>query len=85
MGFAIRGERNNPPLAQGATVRFASIAFVQAQAFGLPFAFADANAINRFQQLAEISAVGCTQSEIERMAIRGNDQVAFPPFKAVLA
>jgi hypothetical protein len=50
MVLAIRGERNNPSLAQGAAVRFAIVPLVQAQAFGVPFAVADANAINRLQQ-----------------------------------
>jgi len=79
MILAIRRERNNPALAQSAAMRFAIVPFVQAQAFRFPFAFADANAINRLQQLDQIIAVSRTQGKIERMAIGLDDQMAFQP------
>jgi hypothetical protein len=85
MVFAIRGEGNNPTLTQGAAMRLTIVPLIQAQALGLPSAFADANAIDRLQQLDEVIAVGSTQSEVERMPIGVNDQVAFQPFNAVLS
>jgi hypothetical protein len=85
MVLAIRREGNNPALAQGAAVRFTIVPFVQAQAFGFPFPFADANAINRLQQFDQILTVGSTESEIERMAIGLNDQMTFQPVNSVFA
>jgi hypothetical protein len=77
MVLAIGRERNNSSLAQGAAVWFTIVPLIQAQAFGFSFAFADANAINRLQQLDEIISVGGTESEVERMAIGVDDQMAF--------
>ena len=85
MVFAIRRERNNPTLAQGTTVSFAIVSFVQAQAFRFPFALADANAIDRLQQLDEVIAVGSTEREVERMAIGLDDQVAFQPVNSMFS
>lgn len=85
MVFAIRRERNNPTLAQGTAVRFAIVAFVQAQAFGFPFALADTNAIDRLQQLDEVITIGRTESEVERMAIGLNDQMAFQPLNSMFS
>ena len=79
MVLAIRRERNNPSLAQGAAVRFAIVPFVQPQAFGVPFAFADANAINRLQQLDEIISVGGTEGEVEGMAMASMTRWRFSP------
>jgi hypothetical protein len=85
MVFAIGREGNNPALAQGAAVRFTIVPFVQAQAFGFPFAFADANAINRLQQFDQIVTVGRTEREVERMAIGLDDQMTFQPVNSVFA
>jgi len=75
--LTIGGDGNTAPLAQGAAMRFAIVAFVQPQAFGFALTLADANAINRLQQLAEVIAVGFTQGEVEGRAIGVNDQRAF--------
>ena len=85
MVLAIGGDGNNAPLAQGPAVRFAIVAFVQPQAFGFALTLADANAINCLQQFDEVVAVGFTQSEIERMAIGVDDQMAFEPFNPVFS
>jgi hypothetical protein len=85
MILAIGCEGNNPAVAQGAAVRLAIVPFVQAQAFGFPFAFADANTINRLQQLDEIIAVGGTEREVQRMAISVDDQMAFQPVNPVFS
>jgi len=85
MVLAIRSDRNNTPLAQGAAVRFAIVAFVQAQAFGFALPLADANTVDRLQQFGDIIAVGFTQGEVEGMAIGVNDQMAFEPFNAVFS
>jgi hypothetical protein len=83
--LAVGREGNNPSLAQGAAVGFAIVPFIQPEAFGVPFAFADANALNRLQQLDEIIAVGGTQGEVEGMAIGVDDQMAFQPFNSVFS
>ncbi len=77
MILAIGREGNNPSLTQGAAVRPAIVPFVQAQAFRFPFAFTDANAIDRLQQLNEIIAIGRAESKVKRMAIGVDDQMAF--------
>ena len=77
MVLTIGGDRNNPALTQGPAVGFAVVAFVQAQAVGVALALADANPIDRLQQFEEVSAVGFTQREIQRMPMGLNDQMAF--------
>jgi hypothetical protein len=77
MVLTIGDDWNNATLAQGAAMRFAIVAFVQPQAFGFALTLADANAINRLQQLDEVIAVRFTQGEVEGMAIGVNDQMAF--------
>jgi len=83
--LAIGRERNNPTLAQGTAVRFTLRAFIQAQAVGFPFAFTDANAINRLQQLHEVIPISGTEREVEWMAIGVDDQRAFQPVNSVFA
>lgn len=85
MILAIGRKGNNPALTQGAAVRFAIVPLIQAQAFGFPFASADANAINRLQQLDEIIAVGSTKSEVEGMPMRVDHEVAFEPVNPVFS
>ena len=85
MVLAIRREGDNPALAQGAAMRFTVVPFVQAQAFGFSFPFADANAINRLQQLDQIVTVRSTEREIERMTIGLNDQMSFQPVNSVFS
>jgi hypothetical protein len=45
MIFPVRSNGDNAPSAQRPAQRFAVIAFVQAEAFGFPFALADTEAI----------------------------------------
>jgi hypothetical protein len=85
MILAIRGDGNNASLAQGAAVRFTVVAFVQPQAFGFALTLADADALNRLQQLDEVIAVGFTQGEVKGMPIGVNDQMAFEPFNLVFS
>ena len=85
MVLTIGREGNNPALTQGAAVRLTIVAFVQTQALGFPFAFANANAINRLQQFDEIIAVGGTEGEGKRMAIGVDDQRAFQSFNSVFS
>jgi hypothetical protein len=85
MVFAIGREGNNPAVTQGATVGFTIVSLVQPQAFGFPFALADANAINRLHQLDQIITVGSTKSEGERRAIGIDHQMAFQPVHAVFS
>jgi len=85
MVLAIRRKGNNPALAQSAAVRFTIVPFVQSQAFGFPFAFADTNAIDRLQQFDEVIAVGSTESEVERMPIGLDNQVAFQPLNSMFS
>ena len=85
MILAIGGDRNNAPLAQRPAVRFAIIAFVQPQAFGVTLALADANALNGLQQLDKVIAVGFTQGEVQRMPMAINDQMPFQPFNPVFS
>jgi len=54
------GKGNKASLAPPTAVRFAIVAFVQAQAFGLALARADAKASEGLQQLAKVIAVGFT-------------------------
>src|SRR5712692_11960162 len=75
------GKGTKAALAQPTAVRFALVAFVQAQAFGLALALADAHASEGLQQLDKVSAVGFTQGEVEWVALGGEDQRAFEPFK----
>jgi hypothetical protein len=46
---AIGADRDDAPLSQGASMRFAVIAFIESQAFRLAFAAPDANAVNGFE------------------------------------
>ena len=85
MVLAIGGDGNNAPLAQRPAVRFAIVAFVQAQAFGFALALADANAIDGLQQLDKVIAVGFTQGEVEWVAIGVDDPMAFQPFNPVFS
>ena len=85
MVLAIQREGNNPAVAQGAAVGFAIVPFVQAQAFGFSFPFADANAINRLYQFDQIITVGGTGGEVERLAIGLNDQMPFQPVNSGFA
>jgi len=85
MVLAIGGDGNNATLAQGAAMRFAIVAFVQPQAFGVALTLADANAVDRLQQFEDIIAVGFTQGEVEGMAIGVDDQMAFEPFNPVFS
>jgi hypothetical protein len=85
MILAIGREGNNAAVPQGAAVRFAIVPLVQAQAFGFPFAFADANAINCLQQLDEVISISGTKSEVERVAIGVNDQMTFQPVNPVFS
>ena len=85
MVLAIRREGDNPALAQGAAMRFTVVPFVQAQAFVFSFPFADANAINRLQQLDQSGTVRSTEREIERMTIGLNDQMSFQPVNSVFS
>jgi hypothetical protein len=85
MILTIRHDGHNASLTQGAAVRLALVAFVQAQAVGFALALADANAVNRLQQFGDILAIGFTESEVERLAIGVNDQMAFQPFKPVFS
>jgi hypothetical protein len=85
MVLAIGSEGDNAPLAQSPAVRFAIVAFVQPQASGFAFPFANANAINGLQQLDEVIAVGFTEGEVEGTAIGVNDQMTFQPFKPVFS
>lgn len=85
MILAIGREGNNPALSQGAAVRLAIVPFIQAQAFGVAFAFADANTIDRLQQFDEIIAVGSTEREVEGMPMRVDHEVAFEPVNPVFS
>ena len=84
-GLTIGDDWNNAPLTQRPAVRFTVVAFVQPQAFGFALTLADANAINRLQQLDAVIAVRFTQGEVEGMAIGVNDQRAFEPFNPVFS
>lgn len=64
---------------------FALVAFVQPQAVGFAFALADANALQRLQQLGEVVAVGFTQSETKGMTLGIDDQRALEPFTPVFS
>jgi hypothetical protein len=85
MVLTIGHDRHDAPPAQGPAVGVAIVAFVQAQAFGFALTVADANAIDRLQQLDDIIAVGFTQGAVERMAIGINHQMALQPFNSVLS
>lgn len=85
MVLTIGGDRDNAALPQGPTVRFAIVAFVQAQTCGFALPLADTNAIDRLQQLDEVITVGFTQGEVQRMPIGLNDQMAFQPFNSVFS
>jgi hypothetical protein len=82
---AIRADRDDASLSQGTPMRFTVIALVQAKAAGLPFAAADANAINRFEQLHTIMPVGRTEREIQWMTMSIDDQMALYALNFVLA
>jgi hypothetical protein len=85
MVLAIGGAGHNATLAQGAALGFAIVAFVQPQAFGFALPLADAKAVDRLQQFAEVLAVGFPQGEVEGMAIGVDDQMAFAPFNPVFS
>jgi hypothetical protein len=77
MVLSVGGDGNNAAVTQGSAVRFAIIAFVQSQPFGFTLTLADANAIDRLQQLDEVIAVRFTQGEVQWMPIGLNDQMPF--------
>src|SRR2546425_5375966 len=85
MVLTIGGDGNNASLTQGPAVRFAIVAFVQPQASRFAPTLADANALDRLQQLDKVIAVRFTEGEVERMAIGVDDEVAFQPFNPVFA
>jgi hypothetical protein len=85
MVLPIGDDGNNAPLAQGAAMRFAIVAFVQPQAVGFALTLADANAVDRLQQFGDVIAVGFTQSEVQWMPMGVDDQMAFQPFNPVFS
>jgi hypothetical protein len=66
-------------------MRIAIVAFVQPQAVGFALTLADADAINRLQQFAEVITVGFTEGEVERIPISVDNQMAFEPFNPVFS
>ena len=76
MILAIRHNRHDAAFAQLAAMRFAVIALVQSKSFGTPTTFADPNAVDGRQQLGDVIAVGFAQSEVQRVAVGVDDQVA---------
>ena len=85
MILAVRSNRNNPARSEGLAQRFTVIAFVQPQAFGLTFALADTKAIESCQDGPLVVPVGFSDSEVERMPMRLDEEVAFEAANAVFA
>ena len=83
--LAIGGQGNDAALAQGSTQRIAVIAFIEAEAFGTATPFANFDAVDGFEDLNLIMAIGSTQRAVQRIAIGIDDQVAFEAANPVFA
>ena len=80
---AIRRIRDDPTLTQLLPERLAIVTFIETQSLGTTTAFPDLDAIDRFQDFPLVIPVGFAQSEIERIAVGVNHQVAFEPVNTV--
>lgn len=83
--LAVRSNWNNPARSEGLAQRFTVISFVQPQAFGFTFALAETKAIEGCQDGPLVVPVGFSDSEVERMPMRLNEEVAFEAANAVFA
>jgi len=75
--LTIRGNRNDPAASERGPQRVTIVAFIEPQAFGAAATFPDFDAIDRFEHLHLVMAIGFTQSHIQRIAVGIDDQVAF--------
>jgi hypothetical protein len=71
--LAIGGQGNDAALTQGSTQRIAVIAFIEAETFGAPPSFADFDAVDGFEDLNLIMAIGSTQRAVQGIAIGIDD------------
>lgn len=85
MIFPVWSNRNNVTGAKRTAQRFTVIAFVQPQSFRFPFAVPDAEAVEGGQDGPLVMPIGFRDSEVERMPMRLDEQVAFEPAQTVFA
>ena len=71
--LAIRGQRNDAPLAQGFAQGVTVIAFIKAEAGGTATPFANFEAVDGFEDLNLVMTVGCTQRAVQRIAVGIDD------------
>ena len=83
--LAIGGQGNDATLAQGRTQRIAVRAFIEAEAFGTATPFANFDAVDSFEDLNLLMAIGSTERAVQGIAIGIDDQVAFEAANSVLA
>ena len=83
--LAIGGQRNDAALAQCGAQRIAVIAFIEAEACGAATPFANFDAVDGFEDLNLIMAIGSTQPAVQRIAIGIADQVAVEAGNPVFA
>ncbi len=77
MVFAIRDDRNDPAVTQCTAQGFAVVAFVQPQALGASPPLTRPDAIDRFQNVDLVIAVGPAQSKVQGMAVSVDDDMPF--------
>lgn len=82
---SIRSNWYNPAATQFIAQRITIIAFVQAKPFRTTTAFANFDAINRFQNLDLVMAIRFAQREVQWIAICIYHQVAFEAVNTVLS
>lgn len=75
--LAVREDGNNPAATKCAPQGFTVIPLVHAQALGPTATFAEADAINGFQNVDLVIAVRSAQGEMERVSIRVRNDMAF--------
>jgi hypothetical protein len=77
MVFAIRDDRNDPAVTQLTSQGFTVVAFVQPQSLGASPPLAHPEAIDRFQNVDLVMAVGPAQSKVQGMAVSVDDDMPF--------
>jgi len=81
----IRGIGNDPAFSQLLPERLTVRAFIETQPLWTVAPVTDLDASSRFQDVPLVIPVGFAQSEIERIALGVNHQVAFEPVNTVFS
>ena len=81
----IRSIGYDPAVTQFLSKRFTVVTFIKSQTLRTTTAFTNLDAIYRFKEFALVMPVGFAQSEIERIAVGVNHQVAFEAVQTVFS